>query len=144
MNSPHFSNFRELMDLWNEAEPALNIKTILESNGLVLFFKKDKKIYGAPEQSRLVFARMKNPEDESDKEWGKEANFSAYDLEDSSDGKFKKVMFDFKDLKEIEIVDQEKAEKLLAKKNKKMPEIDEEDEEEDSNKAHNMINMGEK
>lgn len=143
MKSPYFSNFRELMDIWAEAEPTFNLKNILESNGLILFFKKDKKIYGAPESSRLVLARMKNPEDKSDKEWGREANFSAFDLEDSTDGKFKKVMFDYKDLEKIEIIDQEKAEKELAKKNKKMPDIDDE-EEQDSNKAHNMINMGEK
>jgi hypothetical protein len=144
MNSPHFSNFRELMDLWNEAEPILNLKVLLESNGLVLFFKKDNKIYGAPEQSRLTLARMKNPDDSSDEEWSKEANFSAYDLEDSTEGKFKKVMFGHKDLEKIKIIDQEKAEKELSKKDKKMPEIDEEEENADSNKARNMINFGEK
>lgn len=145
MNSPYFSNFRELIDLWNEAEPILNLKTLLESNGLVLFFKKDNKIYGAPEQSRLTLARMKNPDDSGDEEWSKEANFSAYDLEDhSEEGKFKKVMFNYKDLEKIKIIDQEKAEKELAKKDKKMPEIDEDEEDTDSNKARNMINFDEK
>lgn len=141
MKSPHFSSFRELMDLWSESEKIINLKNILESEGLILFFKKDKKIYGAPESSRLIIARMKNPEEEEDKDWGKEANFSAYDLEDSSEGKVKKVMFDYKDLKDIQIIDQEKAEKELLKKNKKMPNIDEDEEEKEINKAHNMINI---
>jgi hypothetical protein len=91
----------------------------MEDHDLVFFFKKDKVIYGASENSRLTFARMKNPEPE-DKKWSKEANFSAYNLEEE---KPNEIVFGSKDLKSIQIIDQEKAEKELDKKGKKMPAI---------------------
>ena len=105
----------------------LKNKNILkEENNLVFFFKKDKTLYGAPESSRLTFARMKNPEDD-DADWSKEATFSAYDLEKSSD-KPSKNLFGSKDLEKIQVIDQEKAEKELAKKGKKMPDFSDSDE----------------
>lgn len=117
-NYPAFSSFRELMSLWNDSEQIVSIKAFLENNGLILFFKKDKVLYGAPEQSRVIFARMKNPADKIDAQWAKEATFMAINLMDDD---HQKVVFGFKDLDDIEIVDQEKAEKELTKKGKDMP-----------------------
>ena len=119
MNSPNFSNFRQLLDLWDNVKDKFNKKCLMEDHDLVFFFKKDKVIYGASENSRLTFARMKNPEPE-DKKWSKEANFSAYNLEEE---KPNEIVFGSKDLKSIQIIDQEKAEKELDKKGKKMPAI---------------------
>ena len=59
-----FSNFRNLIEKWDESACALQAQALIETNNLVLFFKKDKEIYGAPESSRVIFARMKNPKDE--------------------------------------------------------------------------------
>lgn len=118
MESLGFSSFRSLLDLWDNVGPNLKIKAMLEDNGLVLFFKKDGKIYGSPESSRLVFARMKDPEDEA---WAKEANFMAYDLGEAAKGNKVQVLYGMKDLDSIEIIDQEIAEKLLSKKGSKEP-----------------------
>ena len=127
MNSLGFSDFRALLDRWDESEEKLKIKVLLEENGLVFFFKKDKQIYGATENNRLTFARMKNP-DKEDKEWAKEASFTAINLENKE---LSKNIFNKKDLEQIEIIDQEKAEKTLQKKGKKMPSISDSDEQMD-------------
>lgn len=117
MNSPNFSNFRPLLDLWDNVKDKFNKKCLMEDNELVFFFKKDKVLYGASENSRLTFARMKNPEKE-DKEWSKDATFSAYNLEKDRENE---TVFGSKDLENIKVVDQEKAQKELNKKGKKTP-----------------------
>lgn len=119
MNSPNFSNFRKLLDLWDNTKDAFNKKCLIEDNDLVFFFKKDKILYGASENSRLTFARMKNPEPE-EKTWSKDATFSAYNLEAE---KPNEIVFGPKDLEKIKILDQKKVEKELNKKGKKMPSI---------------------
>lgn len=125
MNSPNFSNFRQLLDQWDEIKNDFNKKCLIEDNDIVFFFKKDKILYGASEDSRLTFARMKNPDPE-DKKWSKDATFSAYDLEKE---KPTETVFGSKDLKKIKIIDKEVAEKHLDKKGKKMPAISDSDSE---------------
>jgi len=123
MNSPSFSKFRELMDKWDKT------LQILSENDLCLFFKKDKDIYGATENSRITFARMKNPENKEDKEWKKEATFVAYDL-GKTEGDNKSIsVFNDKDISELEVITIDQAEKELEKIGKKIPKIKEEDEE---------------
>lgn len=119
MNSPNFSNFRNLIDKWDEVKDKFNKKCLIEDNDIMFFFKKDNVIYGGSENSRLVFARMKNPEKE-EAEWAKDATFSAYNLESE---KPSETVFGKKDLEKIKIIDQEKAEKELDKKGKKIPSI---------------------
>lgn len=119
MNSPNFSDFRALLDLWDDIKDKFNKKCIVEDNDLMFFFKKDNVLYGASENSRLTFARMKNPEKE-DSAWAKDATFSAYNLEEE---KPSEIVFNKKDLEEIKVIDQEKAQKELDKKGKKMPSI---------------------
>jgi len=119
-----FSEFRELLDIWDNNKEKLDIKCLLEDNGLVFFFKKENKIYGATENNRLAFARIKNPEKE-DKSWADEASFTAVDL---GEKELTKSVFNHKDLKDIEVIDQEKAEKELEKKGKKMPMVSDPDE----------------
>jgi hypothetical protein len=93
-------------------------KSLIETNKLVLFFKQDGKLYGAPESSRLVFARMKNPDEDVDEGWLSEADFVAFDLEKALEGEKVQSVFSYKDLKSIKIIDQEKMESLLSKKSK--------------------------
>lgn len=123
MNSLGFSNFRELMDQWDKAS------MLFQENDLCLFFKKDGVIYGATEPNRITYARMKNPESKDDLNWSKEATFSAYDLEKSSEGKNSMVVFGASDTKKIKAITQEEAEKELKKKGKKMPSITDDDQE---------------
>jgi hypothetical protein len=123
MDSLGFSSFRELLDIWDHNQEKIKVKVLLEDNGLVFFFKKDNTIYGATENNRLTFSRMKNPEKE-DENWSKEASFTAVNLEDKE---LSKNIFNKKDIEQIEIIDQEKAEKQLTKKGKKLPQISDSD-----------------
>jgi len=113
--SPAFSQFRELIDLWYESESSVKVKSLIEGNNLVLFFKTEGKIYGAPEGGRVTFAKMKSPDDDLPKGWVKDANFVAYDLERAIKGQKVERVFSEKDLDGIKVIEQEKAEKILAK-----------------------------
>jgi hypothetical protein len=111
------------MDLWDEAADQMakdQIKSILDGGDFVLFFKKGKELFAGPENSRVVFATMKNPDDETPESWAKEANFSAIDLNKALEGMMVKRMFGYKDLKDIEVMDSEAIQKLLVKKADKM------------------------
>lgn len=68
--SPAFSPFRELMDCWDRhcvlEEQEKAIHDLMDRHGMILFFKKDKDLFGAPEESRLIFAKLKNDSPEED------------------------------------------------------------------------------
>ena len=101
-------------------------KFVLVENDLCLFFKKDGKLYGTTETSRITYARMKNPENKEDKLWAHDANFVAYDLEKTSEGEKVKSLFGLKDLKNMDVISQEDMEKEL--KDKKIPSVSEDEE----------------
>ena len=63
-NSPSFSSFRPLMDLWDESTKRHNLEKILNGKSLIFFFKKGDDFFGAPEEERLSFARLMNPDEE--------------------------------------------------------------------------------
>lgn len=116
MESLGFSKFRELLDLWDMKKESLETKSLIEDNELVFFFKKDNKIFGANENNRLTFAKIKNP-DKKEESWADEATFSALDLENKE---LNKLIFSKKDLNSIKVISQEEAEKELNKKGKKI------------------------
>jgi hypothetical protein len=116
-----FSDFRSLMDRWDRAS------RIMVESDLCLFFRKDGRLYGAGEPSRITFARMKNPETKEDKEWRKEATFSAHDLEKTSDGSGSMVVMTAADLPDIEVVDHDVAEKEMKKMGKSLPSVSDDD-----------------
>jgi len=97
----NFSNFRILMNKWDNIKEDFEKNCIIEDNNLVFFFKKEGKLYGAPEQSRLTFAKMKNP-NEDEKEFCADATFKGFEL--NSEEK-KELIFTYKDLDKIEVVD---------------------------------------
>lgn len=117
--SPGFSQFRDLMDMWDielaESEFNSKIKSLIEGRGLILFFKKGDDIFGCSEDSRVLFAKMKNPEDDEDlpKNWEDDASFSANNLSRAVRGETTQSIFSKKDLKEIKVIDKEEAESAL-------------------------------
>lgn len=121
-----FSEFRSLMDRWDEAR-----RLMLEQD-MCLFFKKDGRLYGATETGRITYARMKNPETAEDRAWMKDASFSAYDLEKTADGEEVASVFGAADLPSIKPLDEDEAAKILKGKGKKMPSVSRDDDDEDS------------
>ncbi len=126
MQSPAFSNFRHLMDKWDvqlamEAEK-ISIGDHLDGQNLILFFKRGDDIFGAPEESRLVFAKLKSKDDDEDMPptWRDEAKFIAMNLIQSLVGQPTENMFGIKDLANLKLLDREKVVAALMKsKNKK-------------------------
>lgn len=114
-------DFRELMDRWD------NARRLLAEGDLCLFFRKGGRLYGAGESARITFARMKNPEGKEDREWRKDATFTAYDLEKGADSM---SVFGAADLPDIKMVDQEEAEKDLKSKGKGLPNVKDDDDDE--------------
>jgi hypothetical protein len=115
MQSPGFSSFRELIDKWDEAVDRQQIQDMIEGNNFVFFFKKKDEVFGAPEESRLTFAKMKNPDEDTPKEWAKDATFAAINFNRAIQGEKVKSVFGFDDLKEIEVVERDEAIEKLVK-----------------------------
>lgn len=90
------------------------INGIIEINGLIFFFIKDGEVYGAPEEGRMVFAMMKDPND--DNIGIEDASFAAYSMKQAIAGREIARAFNKKDLKGISVIDQKKAVELLSKK----------------------------
>ena len=117
-----FSRFRHLMDLWDGVvQRENNVQAIIDGNGLIVFFLKDGDVYGAPEEGRLVFAKMKNPDEEDEEDWATEASFAAFRLKDALEGREIARVFQQKDLKTLKVISQEKAVELLTTKKKTTP-----------------------
>lgn len=123
--SPGFSSFRSLLDQWDEnilkenkkkQEKQSKVKNIIDGKNLIMFFKKGDSLFGAPEESRIVFARMKNPDtDDLPEDWGEDASFSAFDLVKALGGEGVENLFSLKDLPDIDVVTRDEIENSLMK-----------------------------
>lgn len=91
------------------------IKSLLDGQNLIMFFTKDNKLFGAPEESRIVFAKMMNPKGDEDMpdNWEDAANFMAFDLMNALAGQNTGNIFSAKDLPLIKVLDRDKMEKKL-------------------------------
>lgn len=122
--SPAFSSFRKLMDIWDaniikedkkKDEKQSKVKNIIDGKNLIMFFKKGDSIFGAPEESRIVFARLKNPDEEDPENWEDDANFNAFDLAKALSGDSVENLFSSADLPEIDVITRDEAENELMK-----------------------------
>lgn len=85
------------------------VKHFIDSHGLILFFKKGSEYFGTSEDGRIVFAKLKNPDDEENEGWEDEANFSAVNLNKVGSNQISQQMFTKKDLKKIKVVDEKEV-----------------------------------
>jgi hypothetical protein len=112
------------MDKWDaclvEKEEHDSIMNMLNGHGMILFFKKGDSVFGAPEESRLVFSKLKSGEEDEDMPptWKDEAKFTAFDLVQALLGQHIENMFGAKDLDDISIIDQDQAVDEAKKKSK--------------------------
>ena len=123
--SPGFSSFRQLMDIWDEnldkEEKKNQIRRLIDGDNFIFFFKNKDSIFGAPEESRVVFAKMKNPDEDTADGWLDDANFIAVNLMKAMMGDKITQMFSNKDLKKIKVIDKDSIEDLLMKEPSKKP-----------------------
>jgi hypothetical protein len=114
------SHVRQLLSLWEENQNVdTEIQMLVDGQNFVMFFKKGKDVYGAPEESRVTFANMKNPK-EMGKEWAKDANFLGMNLNKALKGAKTHNLFSSNDLDKIKVINKEEAERILAKEAKKL------------------------
>ena len=103
------------MDRWDvQLECMEKINNILDDNGIILFFKKGDDYYGAPEESRVIFAKLKTDEEDDPLYPGfrDEARFPAFKLmsllnDDPENSK--ESVFCQKDLPKIHVCSREEA-----------------------------------
>lgn len=89
------------------------LEEVIDAENLTMFFKFKDSIYGLPEMSRVVFAKLKDPNDEdNNKVWRKEANFSAINLQKEQDNQ---TILNADDVKDIKIISKEEALKAMKK-----------------------------
>lgn len=113
--------FREYVETVNNDK---SIKSLIDSESLICFFKFGKDYFGCPEESRVVLARMKNPSEDNPAVWRKEAGFTAINLSKAvKSGERTEQMFEFKDLKNIKITPKDEVIKTLEKGIVKTPEV---------------------
>lgn len=113
MESVVLTKFKDFFKFYEDIRS--QIDSMIDSNGYVLLFKLGKDVFGAGEDSRVVFARMKIPDDDMPKNWEDEASFSADNLNKSIRGEPATQVFHQKDLKKIKVLDRDKVVEQLVK-----------------------------
>lgn len=124
-NDVSFNPLRFYMDLWDEAtaenDQRQKLRSLIDSQELILFFRFKGDIFGASEDSRIVFAKLKHPDEDTPDEWAEEASFTAINLNRALSGEKVESVFSQKDLDGIGIVSPDAVEDLIlsGKKGKK-------------------------
>jgi hypothetical protein len=126
--TPGFSDFRNLMDRWDvfceKVDLDKKLDDILDKHELILFFKKGKELFGATEESRVIFAKLKTDTEDDPMMPGfrQEARFPAINLykamSNDPESSLESV-FSIKDLPKIKVVSREDAVELLKAPRKK-------------------------
>ena len=129
--SPGFSKFRELMDTWDKycffEEQEKSVHDLLDRHGMILFFKRGDDLFGAPEESRLIFAKLKSDDEDDPMMPGfrDEAKFLGINLLKSMFGSPEdsvENMFGQEDIPNIQVCDRDDVVKMVM--NHKPPKKD--------------------
>lgn len=88
----------------------------MDSRGLNFYFTKGDDIFGGPEESRIAFARMKNPTE--DEPSSPDDTFNAFQIAGDPTSWTQKT-FSMRDLPAIIIIDQDAAAQKASRKSKK-------------------------
>jgi hypothetical protein len=98
---PHFRQFFQTE--LQEAEQSARMEQMLAP--YVFFFRVGRDLFGADENSRVIFAKMKHPDDDLPSGWQEEANFSGHNLIKTIKGEPAQHLFSLNDLKKVRVVD---------------------------------------
>lgn len=110
------------MDEWDHWQYLKeSIEDYLDKNQMIIFFKKGDEFFGSPEESRIIFAKLKNDDEDDPMEPGfrDEAKFLATNLLKSIGGDHAvNHMFGIKDIPDLKVCDREEIVHLLTKNKK--------------------------
>ena len=125
MKYPAFLSFRDFLDDWDiQLENIDSMNDLLDKHELILFFKKGDDYFGAPEDSRVVFAKLKTDTEDDPMMPGfrQEARFPAFNLIkflSNDPEKSTESVFGIKDLPKISVCTREEAVDNMIKFSKK-------------------------
>lgn len=115
MSSPGFSRFRDLLDTWDssidEHRREENVRSLVDNPNFVMFLKLGKEILAGGEGSRIMFASIKKPDEDADKD----ASFTMYNLTGIVTGNSGQRVVSAGDIKKAKVIDKEKAFDVLNK-----------------------------
>lgn len=95
---------------WLEAKEKIKINDYIDEKEMCFFFLYNNEIYGTDEENRLIFAKIKNPDDD-DKNFIDEYRFKATNLSKlKKTGEITENLFSVDDVKKIKVISQEEAE----------------------------------
>ena len=118
-----FSEFRDWIELADnfmlESEVDSKIDSLIDEQGIILFFKKDDDVYGCSEDGRVVFARIKNPDEDLPSGWEDEASFSAFNLNKMVRGEPGEHVLKKDDIEKLKVIEREEAVEELRKEAEK-------------------------
>jgi hypothetical protein len=125
MKYPAFLSFRDFLDDWDiQLENIDSMNDLLDKHELILFFKKGDDYFGAPEDSRVVFAKLKTDTEDDPMMPGfrQEARFPAFNLVkflSNDPERSTESVFGIKDLPKITVCTREEAVDNMMKFSKK-------------------------
>ena len=125
MKYPAFLSFRDFLDDWDiQLENIDSMNDLLDKHELILFFKKGDDYFGAPEDSRVVFAKLKTDTEDDPMMPGfrQEARFPAFNLIkflSNDPERSTESVFGIKDLPKISVCTREEAVDNMIKFSKK-------------------------
>ena len=108
-NNISFSFFLE------DQEKKTKASSHLDENKYTLFFEFKKDLYASDEDSRLVFAKIKNEDEDLPKNWKEDTKFVAVKLFPALKGQDSSHLFSHKDLLDIRVVDRDEIIKKIIK-----------------------------
>ena len=113
MRSPGFSAFSDLMDTWDnsivEHRREENVRALVDNPNFIMFLTLGREVLAGSEGSRIMFATLKNPDDDVDKD----ASCTLYNLTGVVTGNSGQRIVSRKDIKKTKVIDKEKAFEIL-------------------------------
>lgn len=109
-------DMKQIMSVWENSvqnDNKIKIKKLIREE-LSFFFKFEDEFYGCPEDGRLVFAKLKVPDEDYHPSWDEDAAIMALNITRGiKEDHIPKRLFYKKDIKKMNVVDISEIEKIL-------------------------------
>jgi hypothetical protein len=115
VQSPGFSSFRDLMDTWDvsivEHRREENVRNLVDDPNFVMFLKLGNEVLAGGEGTRIMFASLKNPDEDT----VKDASCTMFNLSGVVQGNAGQRVVSEDDIKRAKVIDKDKAFEILNK-----------------------------
>jgi hypothetical protein len=115
VSSPGFSKFRDLLDTWDssivEHRREENVRALIDNPMFVMFLQLGKEILAGGEGNRIMFASLKNPDEDTEKD----ASCTMFNLTGIVTGNSGQRIVSKGDIQKAKVIDKDKAFEALNK-----------------------------